>query len=325
MAKLLYVVHRYAPYPGGSEYNVQRYAEASIQLGHEVTVLANTHCGNYNGVTVTSDINIIHNQFDLCIVHGWTGGMQNYVIQNSNRLRYPLFYMIIKPDSRPEIELAFRNASYIGCATSQDVLFASYRGYSNKIVRINYPIEYIPITKPKEKIREEFGITAPRTVISVGGFAPHKGMDELVAAFEELNDPHTQLILTGYDLNHPTPNISNCKSNITIFHVEDPHMVHELMSVADLLIWNSIAGTEGYGLVLLEAMLYGCNWYARNTAAGMDLSAGGFGIIYDTKDQLVKLMEEYTPEIIDINTKKLYVRNHHDPLIVTAKMLNKLI
>lgn len=328
MAKLLYVVHRYAPYPGGSEYNVQRYAEASLKLGHEVTVLAGSHLGNFNGIRVTSDTNVMHEYFDLCIVHGWTGGMQNFVIQNSMILKCPLFYMIIKPDSREELKLALRHADYIGCATTQDIAFATDAGHLNKIIHIDYPIEYKHILKTSDEIREEFEITRPRLFISVGGFAPHKGMTELVNAFEELNDPNTELCLIGYDLNHPPPDVSNCKSRIVVYHLENQSNVYELMSAADLLIWNSYSGTEGYGLVLLEAMLYGCEWIARNDAAGLDLASKGFGISYNTKDQLIELMRNYaiktSKEPSTVNSNKMFVIKHHDPLIVTANMLEKL-
>jgi glycosyltransferase involved in cell wall biosynthesis len=247
--------------------------------------------GDYNGVRVTSDPNVITENFDLCIVHGWTGGAQNYVIQNAHLLRCPLYYLIIKTDPRPEVNMALEKATYIGCATAQDGAFAMLRGHENKIQRIKYPINYKRITKTREEIRNEFELTKDRVFISVGGFAPHKGMNELVEAFEEFNDLNTELVLAGYDLNHGVPDVSKCKSKIQLYNLEDQQSVYELMSVADLLIWNSLKGTEGYGLVLLEAMLYGCKWYARDDVAGMDLAMLGYGTSYHTKDQLVELMK----------------------------------
>ena len=41
--KILFVVHRYAPYPGGSEYYVQNMAEEMLRRGHDVYVLAPTN------------------------------------------------------------------------------------------------------------------------------------------------------------------------------------------------------------------------------------------------------------------------------------------
>ena len=46
MAKILYVVHRYAPYPGGSENYVRDMAEETVSRGHDVTELACEHKGD---------------------------------------------------------------------------------------------------------------------------------------------------------------------------------------------------------------------------------------------------------------------------------------
>ena len=68
--KILFVVHRYAPYPGGSEINVQNMAEELLARGHDVTVLAETHQGDYNGVKLTSDYQRLGEPWNLIIVHG---------------------------------------------------------------------------------------------------------------------------------------------------------------------------------------------------------------------------------------------------------------
>ena len=60
--RLLFVVHRYAPFPGGSEYYVQNMAEEMLRRKHYVTVLTHQHKGDYNGVTVTSEYNQVLNQ-----------------------------------------------------------------------------------------------------------------------------------------------------------------------------------------------------------------------------------------------------------------------
>jgi len=70
MKRLLFVVHRYAPYPGGSENYVRDMAEECVSRGHEVWVFTGEHKGDLNGVRVTSDANILGQIFDLIIVHG---------------------------------------------------------------------------------------------------------------------------------------------------------------------------------------------------------------------------------------------------------------
>ena len=69
--RLLFVVHRYAPFPGGSEVNTQNMAEGMLARKHDVTVLAHEHQGDLNGVKVSNDYNTLLNQkWDLIIVHG---------------------------------------------------------------------------------------------------------------------------------------------------------------------------------------------------------------------------------------------------------------
>jgi hypothetical protein len=64
--KICFVVHRYAPYPGGSEYYVQQMAEECVQRHLDVTVIAGEHKGHLNGVRVTSDANELMNKDLMC-------------------------------------------------------------------------------------------------------------------------------------------------------------------------------------------------------------------------------------------------------------------
>ena len=44
--RLLFVVHRYYPFPGGSEYYTAAMAEEALSRGHDVTVLTGEHQGD---------------------------------------------------------------------------------------------------------------------------------------------------------------------------------------------------------------------------------------------------------------------------------------
>lgn len=322
MANLLYVVHRYAPYPGGSEYNVQRFAEASVSLGHSVTVLAGTHGGNLNGVRVTSDINILHQDFDLIIIHGWTGGMQHAAF--TQILTTPILYLLIKPDDRPEVVSAMNSAKFIGCATSNDVQFVAEHGFFSKIIMVDYPIEHIEIRTTKDELRKQFGITRPIVYISVGGFSPHKGMDDLIETFEMCNNNDIELILTGYDTGHGIPSTSD--DRISLYNLNDRESVYELMSIADLLIWNSKMHSEGYGLVLLEAMINNCRWIGTDDAGARDLSKCGFGRVYKTNTELLQLLKQTEMLYSNDDSKNIasdHVKKNHDPKYVTRKMLER--
>jgi glycosyltransferase involved in cell wall biosynthesis len=289
-------------------------------------VLAGTHGGNYNGISVTSDINILSNiRFDLIIVHGWTGGMQNIAfLSREHNLSTPLLYLLIKPEERPEILNAMNVSTYIGCATPNDVEFVAKHGFSDKIIMIEYPIEYVEITKTEEEIKKTFGITKSKIYISVGGFSPHKGMDELVEIFEQTHDMNSQLILTGYDTNHGFP--SSNDSRISLFNLHEQKLVYELMTVADLLIWNSNIGSEGYGLVLLESMLYGCPWVARNDAGAAGLNKLEMGNVYVTSNELLRFInDDFVRDENRIESSKEYVKTVHDPIKVTYKMLTSIV
>ena len=93
--RLLFAVHRYAPFPGGSEYYVQAMAEEALSRGHEVAVFAGENQGDYNGVKVTSDPQILGWPWDLIVVHGGDVGLQNFVISNATRIPSPILYMLI--------------------------------------------------------------------------------------------------------------------------------------------------------------------------------------------------------------------------------------
>jgi len=58
MSKIVWVVHRYYPYPGGSENNVRNISETMVKTGHDVTVWSPTNMGDQNGVKVTADTSI---------------------------------------------------------------------------------------------------------------------------------------------------------------------------------------------------------------------------------------------------------------------------
>ena len=96
--RLLFVVHRYVPFPGGSEYYVRDMAEECQRRGHNVTVLANDHQGDQNGIPVSNDyLEVLNQPWDLIIVHGADVISQNVVIANAHAIQSPILYMIIKP------------------------------------------------------------------------------------------------------------------------------------------------------------------------------------------------------------------------------------
>jgi glycosyltransferase involved in cell wall biosynthesis len=293
--KLLFVVHRYAPYPGGSEYNVQRLAEEALRQGHDVTVLSDTHCGDLNGVKVTSDRTILvdpANRWDMIFVHG-SCSTQDVVHHNAEIISSisPIYYLIVEPPKNAVCwEKGMKYAKWIGIGTEADWDFVDGKGFADKAAQFFYGIDSAATGQPGFKA----SIGIPDTDImylSVGGFWPHKRHSELAEVFRQVNPPNTHLVLMGYDNQHGRAPTSS--ENVHVFMDAAPHDIYDAMFESDLYILNS--ESEGYGLVLLEAMLNCTPWIATDIAAAHDLGHLGYGITYTTPDELAALLQ--TPPV----------------------------
>lgn len=325
MAKILYVVHRYAPFPGGSEYNTQRMAESSKSLGHEVVVLSPTNQGDYNGIKVVSDFSVLETKWDAIIVHG-DASAQNTVHQLGDTLNSPILYLMIRAHDDPIVRIAMKNAKWIGCATSEDRELVDKLCYNDKRIDIDYSIGTAPVLDRKTaQLKEKFSVSRDVVYLSCGGFAPHKGFSNLVEAFCKLQRDDVELVLAGYDLGHGFPDYIKYgiehNKKIQAFYLENPADVYELMSISDLLIWNSEFGSEGYGLVLLESMYMKCNWIGKDMVMGHDLHAAGFGKVYKTNEELLFLLEEFQYNEDEAIKARKYIEDTHLQLNTTKKML----
>lgn len=306
MAKILYVVHRYPPYPGGSENYVRDMAEETLARGHEVTVLSGEHMGDVNGVKLTSDFQIMGRQiFDLIVVHGGDVHVQNIALMNADRIPSPMLFMLIKPSHSEVYKTAMKNVKYIGCSTSEDWDFAFKEGYRNKSTRVIHGIDpKISVGVPG--FREKYGIKTKYMFLSCGGFWPNKAMHELVQTFNQVGRKDTTLVLTGYDNRHDI--MPKESEFVKPFMIEDRDDVMSAIRDADLYIMHS--HSEGFGLVLLESMLNRTPWAARNIAGAKVLS--DFGFTYDTDNAL----REYLIDFDGVSDQKLddaheYVMNMH--------------
>lgn len=291
--KLLYVVHRYPPYMGGSEYYVQAMAEESLSRGHQVSVFTNQHNGNLNGIIVTSDIKILDELFDLIIVHGGNCSNQNTVHEMSEKIKSPILYLLILPSETEICMKGLRNAKYIGCSTQVDWDHVDKHGVNNKSHRVRHGIIIPEQTDGAEKnFRKKFNINTKFIILSCGGFWRHKGMMELAMVFNRLSRKDITLVFTGY---HNDPyNKPQENDNIRCLYLEDRQDVSDAMCSADLYIMNSYE--EGYGLVLLEAMSKRVPWAARNIAGARQLKK--YGNIYENNNVLFNIMNNIEKYLI---------------------------
>lgn len=301
--RFLYVVHRYAPFPGGSEIYVQGMAEESRRRGHDVFVFAGEHKGNLNGINVTSDPNILLQKWDLIIVHGGDVNVQNFVLQNAKNIPSPILYMLILPSNSSICVDALRNCAFIGCSTNQDWRHCETNGVLNKAIKVRHGIvekNCIGVSgfKKKHNIQK-------RMFLSCGGYWPNKAMIELANLFESAKIPNSILITTGYD---NRMNLMPKKSeNVLPLLIDDRNEVLSAMKDADCVIMHSYQ--EGFGLVLLESMLNHTPWIARNIA-GANLM-DNYGCVYNNDNELIEKLKQFEFLKFDTDIAYNYVKSNH--------------
>lgn len=296
--RLLFVVHRYAPFPGGSEYYVQNMAEEMLRRHHDVTVLAHEHQGDYNGVKVSNDYNLILNmKWDLIIVHGGDVISQNIIHMNAERIWSPVLYLIVKPSESEVCLKGLKDHRFLGYSTSMDVEHLRKHGVIDKGRRVRHGI-----------VRERYHknvIGKTKTIfVSAGGFWAHKAMTPLAEAFEHANISNAELHLYGYGEEHLMPKETD---NVKCFFGKDKTEVLLAIEGADAYIMNS--HEEGFGLVLLEAMMNRTPWYARNIAGAKDMCY--YGNVYDTEQELMELLRNHTRDVKKIDDAYNYVMCNH--------------
>ena len=319
MKKILYVVHRYAPYPGGSENYVRDMAEETLSRGHQVAVFTLAHKGDWNGVRVSSDPQILLEQWDLIVVQGSGVNAQDFVHQNSSVIPSDILYMLILPSHTSLSLEALKNSKHIGCSSLADWEHAKAYGVLDKSIEIRHGINpKISVGKPGFK--EKYGIKTDKMFLSAGGFWQHKGFEELIDSFNRANLTDTTLVLTGYD--NRSNLIPATTEFVKPFLIDDRDEVMSAISEADLYVLNSYE--EGFGLVLLESMLNNTPWAARNIAGAATMREYGF--VYDTQDQLIEYMKNFnrlglisSDEIYDYVVNNRMISNTVDDIMRLLK------
>jgi len=303
--KISFVVHRYAPYPGGSEYYVQQMAEECNKRGHDVIVVTGEHKGNLNGVHVTSETIALLNR-DLIVVHGGDVGVQNFVLQNANKINSPILYLIIKPSESPICISALRDCAYIGCSATEDWDHVRKWKVDNKSYQVRHGISPKDCTGITGSFKQKYNIPLDKKMfLSCGGYWPNKNMIELANTFNSLNIQDAILVTTGYDNRHNI--MPHMTDKVIPLMVDDPKDVKNAIADAYCYIMNS--STEGFGLVILESMFNKTPWISRNIAGAKLLS--DYGTVYDTQDELKSHILNFKYDKSKINNAYQYVIENH--------------
>jgi len=287
MSRILFVVHRGAPYPGGSETYTHNMAVEAKSRGHSPVVLAQTHQGNYEGIEYTNNLNVLTEYWGLIVVHGCdTNSFQDIVLQNVKLIKAPVLYLIIKPSVSATAGHGLIYADYLGYSTSMDLDHIKKCGVGiSRARRVRHGIPLSTI-KPKRTIPARL-----KTILSVGGFYPHKGMHELVETFKSANLKGTQLVLCGYGAIENAPK-TDPRNKVYVYTDATHEQVLQEIALANLYVMNSTE--EGFGLVLLEAMINKTPWFARDIAGAHDLKA--YGTTYDNQNLLAAALQIFFKE-----------------------------
>lgn len=303
--KICFVVHRYAPYPGGSEYYVQQMAEECVQRHLDVTVVAGEHKGHLNGVRVSSDANDLLNK-DLVVVHGGDVSVQNFVLEHAPAITSPILYMLIKPSESPICLKGLRDCKFIGCSAPEDWEHVKKWGVESKSHKVIHGISPTDCIGEQGLFRKKYNIPKDkRMFLSCGGYWPNKRMIELADAFRQANLPDAVLVTTGYDNRFGI--MPHASENVIPLMVEDPKDVKNAIADADCYVMNSDA--EGFGLVILESMINKTPWIARNIAGAKLLAE--HGQVYETEKELVPLLQNFKRDANKIVRAHTYVVSNH--------------
>lgn len=279
--RILFVVHRYVPFEGGSEYYVRDMAKEMFHRGYDVTVLAHEHKGDQGIIKVTSDYNILVNEkWDLVVVHGGDVISQNIVHANAYQISQinPVCYMLIKPSESEVCMNGLNLHKVVSYSTKIDIDFLKKHGKLNKARRIRHGI--VP-----ETTMVKLNLVGPTPYyVSAGGFWPHKAFVPLAEAWEK-SDITSELHLYGYGPGF----IGEDTDRVKWIPGKSREDVMYAIAGAQGYIMNSYE--EGFGLVLLEAMMNETPWYARaGSGAADDLSE--YGTIYSTEDGLIDILKD---------------------------------
>jgi glycosyltransferase involved in cell wall biosynthesis len=140
--------------------------------------------------------------------------------------------------------------------------------------------------------------------VSAGGFWPHKAMTPLAEAFTKANIPDAELHLYGYGEKHLMPAETD---NVKCFFGMDKTEVLLAINGSDAYIMNSYE--EGFGLVLLEAMMNKTPWYARAIAGAKDMCY--YGTTYNDEQELMELLRNHERNDWKIEDAYDYVMSNH--------------
>lgn len=161
---------------------------------------------------------------------------------------------------------------------------------NNGLVKNNLPFQvltpFIPDESAQNKHSSESLLTQlPKGdfLLFVGAFGHYKGVDVLLQAHAQLDNP-PPLVIVGYQTSEHPVKTTDLPDNVTVLK-DLPH--HEVMQVWRRAMFGLVPSTwaEPFGIVALEAMIYGHAVIASNIGGLSDIvSHGETGILVPPGD-----------------------------------------
>ena len=303
--RFLLVSHRAAPFPGGTEVFVQAIAEAAQKAGHQAVILTGAHQGDLNGVRITDDRHVLRERFDLIVVHGANRGPPREVLAAAASLASPVLYMLVAHGAAQTDIVQLAACRFLGWSTALDRQAIALHGLEARMVQVRHGI----VTAEAHGLpgfRARHGIAAERQMfLSCGGYWPNKRMRPLARLFER-TPGDALLVTTGYDNRHnamPRPG-----HRVLPLLLNDRAEVLSAMREADGYLMHS--RHEGFGLVLLEAMVNETPWIAHATGGVAQL--GAFGQTYRSDAELRGLLADFSPDPARIARARDHAIGAHD-------------
>jgi len=202
--------------------------------------------------------------------------------------------------------------------------------YQNKIVAITNGID--PTAFQKKQMQNEALMQPLKNksyILSIATYAPYKGLETLIKAFQALksSNPSLQLVLVGLETPHLHQLITLTKNldvedSVHFYKDIDQTNLGAFYQNAKIFVLPSLR--EAFGLVILEAGLYKCPVIASNTGGIPEIiSDEKEGLLFEPgnkqelTDKLEKLIQDkelqtqlgnslHTKTIRDFNLTKVY-------------------
>lgn len=350
--KVLEVNKAYFPHVGGIESLVKQYSEELGQYGAEVLTLVcrdnsgRTVCENINGVKVTragsfgtyfscplslsfirlfrkmaenADIVHINVPFPLAdaalLLSGYKGKVA--VSWHSDIVKQKKLMLLYKPF----MMYLLKRADVIFTATGGHIKGSDYLKKFRKKCRILpygiTPEKYLSIER-KPFLTEKLNNKNNIKVFFTGRLVYYKGVDILLKAFTEINNCELFIAGTGELENSLRAYAENHGLNKKVHFLGflSDYELKQAYSDCDIFVLPSVAKSEAFGIVQLEAMIYGKPVINTNLASGVPyVSINGRTGITVPPSNPEALAEAVNKLVGDKNLREKLGRNAYERVI----------